>query len=149
MLEKVNWDDVYEQQDANKAYQSFIDLFKTVFNESFPLVSLKINKRHGFNKPWFTIGFLESSRKKSRLYKRFISNPTPQNSTTYKKYRNKFTYLLLMAKKKYYSDKFKESTNNIKNTWNIISELLKRPYYAHFWGFIFYSWSLLEQVYML
>ncbi len=26
---------------------------------------------------------------------------------------------------------------------------LKRPYYAHFWGFIFYSGLLLEQIYML
>lgn len=126
MVEKINWDDVYDQQDANKSYQSFIHLFKTVFNECFPLVSLKINKRHGFNKPWFTTGFLKSSRKKNRLYKRFISNPTPQNCNIYKKYKNKFTYLLRMAKKKYYSDKFKESTNNVKNTWNIISELLNK-----------------------
>ena len=77
MLEIVNWNDVYDQQDANKAYQSFIHLFKTIPNEFFPLVSFKINKRHGFNKPWFTTGFLKSSRKKNRLYKRFISNPTP------------------------------------------------------------------------
>lgn len=91
----------------------------------FPLLSLKINKRHGFHKPWFTTGFLKSSIKKNRLYKKFIYNPTAQNSNTYKKYRNKFTHLLRIAKK-CYSDKFKESTNNIKNTWNIINEVLNK-----------------------
>lgn len=33
MMEKINWDDVYGQQDANRTYQSFIQLFKTVFDE--------------------------------------------------------------------------------------------------------------------
>lgn len=73
MMERVNWD-VYAQQDANRTYQSFIQLFKSVFDECFPLLSLKSNKRHGFHKPWFTTGFLKSSIKKNRLYKVYFQS---------------------------------------------------------------------------
>lgn len=37
MIENVNWDDVYAQQDANKTCQSFIQIFKTVLKCAFHL----------------------------------------------------------------------------------------------------------------
>ncbi len=47
------------------------------------------------------------------------------------------------------SVKFFRKSSGFKKLLSSNAEVLKRPYYAHFWGFIFYSWLLLEQIYML
>jgi len=67
---------------------------------------------------------LKSSIKKNKLYRKFLQYPTPHNCDTYKQYKNKFTHILRIAKKNYYSYQLKESASNIKSTWNIINELL-------------------------
>lgn len=45
---------------------------------------------------------------------------------TYKVYKNKFNHIIRAAKKKYYSEKFKESSSNIKETWATIKQLLNK-----------------------
>ena len=45
---------------------------------------------------------------------------------TYKVYKNKFNHIIRAAKKKYYGEKFKESSSNIKETWATIKQLLNK-----------------------
>jgi len=122
MIEHTAWDNIYIQHDAELAYQLFFQTFNSIFQECFPLVKYKgkTNK----TKPWFSSGLLKSSIKKNKLYRKFLQNPTPHNCDTYKQYKNKFTHILRIAKKNYYSYQLKESARNIKSTWNIINELL-------------------------
>ena len=48
------------------------------------------------------------------------------NIVNYKKYRNKYNHLIRIAKKKYFTNKFNEASNNIKTTWGVINQLLNR-----------------------
>lgn len=126
MIKEANWDNVYNcKDDADLAYLSFFQIFKNIFDYCFPLVSSN-PKRTRASKPWFSSGLLKSSIKKHKLYKKYLSNPTQSNEDVYKKYKNKYTHLIRIAKKKYYTDKFINSANDIKATWIVIKELLNK-----------------------
>ena len=79
MVDDILWDDVYTHNDVEQAYQSFFKSFNSVFNRCFPPVSKKANKVSAFSKPWFTQDLHKSLKAKNRLYKKYISNPSPTN----------------------------------------------------------------------
>lgn len=78
------------------------------------------------SKPWFTVDLLKLLRKKNKLYRKYISNPTPLIHGVYKSYRNKYIHSIRSAKKKYFSEKFKRCSKDIKTTWKVINQLLQR-----------------------
>ncbi len=80
----VPWDNGYMHDDAELAYQSFIALFISVFNKCFPLVNMLSKKEKSFSKPWFTPGLHKSALKQHRMYRKFMTNPSPLNATNYK-----------------------------------------------------------------
>ena len=51
---------------------------------------LKLNSRAINQSHWITKGIAKLSKKKQRLYEKFLQNRTPQNEETYKTYK---TYL--------------------------------------------------------
>lgn len=96
------------------------------FNECFPIVSSTRKYSQAFSKPWFTVDLLKLLRKKNKLYKKYISNPTPLTHGAYKSCRNKYTRYIRSSKKKYFCEKFKKCSNDTKNTWKVINQLLHR-----------------------
>jgi len=74
----------------NEAYNIFIDLLKSAFIKAFPLIKCK-KKDHRYSKcPWMTKGLLKSCNKKTKLYQKFIKNPSEANRIRFVSYRNKF-----------------------------------------------------------
>ena len=51
--------------------------------------------------------------------------PSQENELTYKTFKNKFTYIIRIAKKNYFKEKFDMHRNNGEKTWETISEILK------------------------
>lgn len=66
------------------------------------------------------------SRMKIKLYRKYLSNPSPLALNDYKKVRNKYVNSLRSARRMYYLDKIKSSSNDIKGTWKIINDLLQK-----------------------
>ena len=64
--------------------------------------------------------------KKDRLYKKFLSRHEQASKTQYQKIRNQYFRLISVKKKKFYLQKFKNSHNNVKKTWQCINNLLGR-----------------------
>ena len=95
------------------------------YEKCFPLKILSRRKARLFNKPWITKGLQKSIKTKSKLYKLFLQNPSFENDSKYKKYRNKLHHLLKLSKKNYYDCKFERAKGNIKQTWNLLSEIKK------------------------
>lgn len=54
----------------------------------------------GNSKPWFTVDLFKLLRKRNKLYRKYISNPTPFTHGVYKSYRNKYINSIRSAKKK-------------------------------------------------
>ena len=124
-LDIKSWDNLYEDNNAELAYQKFMDVFSSCFEECFPVISF--TKKHSdFNKPWFSPDLLKLLKKKNKLYKRYVNNPTPLNHSAYKAHRNTYIYAIRSRKQSFFSDKFSRCSNNIKSTWKVINQLLQR-----------------------
>lgn len=125
LMEEASWEEVFKNQDAELAYFTFMKTFTSIFDKCFPLQTNRKCKPRN-SKPWITPGLQRSSIRKNKLYKKCVVSPTPLNIDIYKKYKNYFIKLLQIAKKNYFSEKFEQSRNDIKNTWDLINELLNK-----------------------
>jgi len=127
LLSKENWESVYNNTDANACYCNFVKIFNTHFEKCFPLKTISTKKNlESNNKGWFTKGLRKSSNVKNKLYRKYLKNPTPTTLQKYKTYRNKFNGLIRTSKRQYYQDRFTTVSNDIRNTWKLINELLNR-----------------------
>ncbi len=90
------------------------------------MTSTKSRNKYSKGKPWISDELKKLSRKKNKLYRRSILNPSSINAETYKKCKNQFTSLVRKAKKAYYSNTFAQASKNIKTTWHLINHLLNR-----------------------
>src|SRR6218665_3656561 len=59
----------------------------------------KQTHKDSIRKPWMTIGLFKSCKTKDKLYLKYIKAPTNINKIKYKKFRNKFKQLRIIAEK--------------------------------------------------
>ena len=69
-------------------------------------------------------GLLTSSRTKSKLYKKKLSKPTPQNVQIYKQYLNIYNRTRRALKINYYSHILEQSKNNMKQMWSVLKQAI-------------------------
>ena len=68
---------------------------------------------------------LKSIKQKNKLYKRYLSNPSPQKELINKTYKNKLHHSLRIAKRLYiYHKTSNESKSNMKAIWPLPNEVL-------------------------
>ena len=84
--------------DVDEAYNSFLNIFKTVYDHNF--VVRKVKKRKLPRKPRITPLLLKKINKKYRLYKTFCQKRNDSNECKYKKIRNKFNSIVQSVRKK-------------------------------------------------
>ena len=70
-LYQYDWDTIEAHQDANEGYNNFISKFCTIYDTFFPMNKMKI-KTKGLQSPWITKGIKKSSKKKQRMYSKFL-----------------------------------------------------------------------------
>ena len=61
-LSAVNWNDLYDVNDANSAYKMFSKKLISCFNKCCPVAEIKVKRNT--NKPWLTKGLINACRKK-------------------------------------------------------------------------------------
>lgn len=124
-LRNVVWSDIPEYNDPRYAYSVFLDKFTNIYNSCFPLKKIT-NSKNKPRKPWLSKGLLMSIKRKSKLYHRYVNNPSVPNEITYKRFKNKLNHLLRIAKREYYENQIKYAESNIKHTWKILNEVINR-----------------------
>ena len=124
MLSRQDWSDLMNITDTDEAYHVFIDTYTRIFDKCCPKIIRKTCV--GTKKPWMSPALMKSRRTKEKLYKKYITSPTPQNKAIYNAYKNKFTQIKRVSEKNYYSNKLQLSKNNLKSTWKIIKEALNK-----------------------
>ena len=77
-------------------------------------------------KPWITVGILNSIAIKNKLYKKFIKFKERNFYIEYKSYRDKINHLIRKSKRNYYNNFFTSNVNNIKKIWSGINSLTNR-----------------------
>jgi hypothetical protein len=100
--------------------------FTDKYNKHFPLRPVKATKVRLNQSPWITQGIVKSSRKKDKLYRKFLKTQNETNETKYKLYRNKLTHVIRKTKKMYFEKKFQTCKSDIKKTWDTIKELIRK-----------------------
>ena len=74
-LHKTNSKDIEAFTDSNEAYKAFLERFLFLYDKYFPIRKIKI-KAKDLENPWITNGIKKSSKKKQRLYQKFLKKRT-------------------------------------------------------------------------
>lgn len=96
----------YCESDVNFAYDVFLDLFKNVYDKSFPTILLKRKGRHSDKQSWITSGTITSIKRRNKLYKTMLNNPSQQNKPEYKTFSNKLIHIIRISKKNNFTSMF-------------------------------------------
>ena len=79
----INWSDVLTLKNPNDSYNLFIKILSKIYDEFFPLKTIKVKKKSLLS-PWMSRGLLKSSKQKQKLYNKFLKHKTYTNYKTYK-----------------------------------------------------------------
>jgi len=124
-LQNFDWGEVEKfanvNDDPNKAYASFYNTYKLLFDKHFPEKNHRLVPRLTPRKDWMTKGLLKSCHRKSILYKKYKKDPTLQSKTRYITYRNKLKTVLRKAERCYYTKRFELISGDIKKTWKLLN----------------------------
>ena len=124
-LAETDWSFLCNINSVNDCYNAFSRYLIPIYNQSFPIKTVDFKLPH-FSKPWFSHGLQTSCKRKNSLYKQFVINPTPLNKSKYNKFRNKYNYLVKLARKKYFHEKLISVTSDLKKTWSVIKQVISK-----------------------
>jgi exonuclease III len=121
MLSTQNWNGILSNNDVNIATKEFLDLISRCYKLCIPFKKCTLKSNH---KPWITQCLLNSIKRKNRLYKTYIKNPSQLTRSRFVMYRNKLNHLLRISEKKYFNDKLCKYNNDVRKSWSVINEIL-------------------------
>jgi hypothetical protein len=117
-LSYETWDSIFECDDVNKIFNSFLNTFLKIFYSSFPLIKAK---RVAANNSWITQGIKISCKRKRIPYVTSRNSDNLAIKKYYKDYCKILTEVIKEAKKLYYDKQIINSNNKMKKTWDIIT----------------------------
>jgi hypothetical protein len=99
-LKNLHWDEVLATDNVDDCYNCFWSTFKVLFDMYVPTVTVRLNRNYHRVNGFMTKGLMISRRNKVRLLKISLVEPTAENSSKFKAYRNLYNKLIRIAKKK-------------------------------------------------
>ena len=81
--------------------------------------------------PWITNGIRKSSKRKQRLYEKFLKNRNEKYKLEYKTYKKLFESTKKRSKKSHFSNLILKYKHNIKKTWEVIKESIGKGKFNH------------------
>ena len=100
-----------------------IEFFSGVYDVAFAKQKIK-NKNKTLNSFWITKGLQSSSKRKQKLYKKFLKKINKISEKRYKTYKTLFKTLRKKSKRSHYSNLTDKYKCNIKKTWVVIKEII-------------------------
>ena len=122
LIHDTDWSFLNSISDSETAYSTFIDTFKKIHDNSFPLKTMEININN--SKPWISSAILQSIKTKNKLYALNKKSPSPLRDLNYKKYRNKLNHIIKLSEKHYYQNKFEMYKSNLRKSWGLIKNII-------------------------
>jgi len=124
LLHNYDFDTVLQSASVNESYDSFINIINAKFEQAFPFKQTRITKKMLKRQPWITSGILASSKTKTKLFLKKLSNPTPNNIAKYKEFNVLFNKVKRKCKSEYYNNKIIEYKTDTKKTWQFLKEVI-------------------------
>ena len=123
ILLNIDWNDVLTCTDPNAAYNIFLSSFLVHYDMFFPKIKIQIKSKN-LASPWITKGIIKSSKRKQKLYEKYLKRKTPLNNDIYKNYKRLFETIKQKSKANYYNERLNKYHNNVKKTWDVIKEVI-------------------------
>lgn len=117
-LEKLTFSEVYDSDDPNVAFNSFMNQFKLFYDLCFPsrLIRMQTSKKP----KWISRGIKLCSLKKRQLLWASRLQPTQINKIKYSNYTKLFKNIIKLTKRSQNDYNIKNSDNKSKMTWKLI-----------------------------
>ena len=132
--------DVYDT--CESYFSSFMNIFKYIYNESFPVMKTKRKYRNRL--PWLTAGLKKSIRRKNKLLRISLKHPTSYNNTYHREYKNMLQNLLKIEEKNYYQSLILANENNLKKTGGIVKQAINKSKCSKLSSEFFHNGSILN-----
>ena len=97
--------------------------FSGKYDHAFPVKEMKRKRKRLLN-PWMSKGLQISSKKKQKLYDRFLKNRTDLNEKRYKDYKSLLEILKEKSKQLFLKQILTYRENNVKKTRDTIKEVI-------------------------
>ena len=114
---------IYNIQCPNECFSKFIELYKTGFDECFPIHEVAPRK-NTHRKTWYTNELKLSGKLKNKLYKKKLQSPTETNITKYKTELKKYNTLRRKLKSDHYKRKLTEYKHDMVKLWTFINDTI-------------------------
>ena len=121
----TSWNDVLSSTSTNTSFSYFSKKIQNIFDKVCPLSEVKVKPKELQNS-WMTNGLKKSSKRKQKLYNKFLKSRSIVDENNYKNYKNLFQKLLKKSKSNYYSNQLNKHKSDSKKTWQIINEITGR-----------------------
>ena len=122
-LSCMDWTEIYSTHDVNDKYNKLSTVLDNLHEKYFPPVKMKIRDSHT-GKPWISHAISNSIKKKSKMYKDYLTSKLPEMLSKYKKYKNRLTTIIRAAEKRYFSTKLLSVKDNISKTWQFLNTMI-------------------------
>ena len=107
----------------DSAYGPFLNKFTSLYDKIFEKFAVTL-KLKTLKSPWITKGILKSSKTKQRLYDKCWKLKAYQHEISYKNSGKLFQSIKQRVNSQYYSKMILHYKDNIKQTWQIMREVL-------------------------
>jgi hypothetical protein len=114
------WSSVFDDNDVNTMFNSFLSVYLRIFYSSFPL--RRVNSKTNSN-AWITLGIRTSCERKRDLYLLCRNSNNIKLKEYYKLYSKILSNVIREAKKWHYNSQIEKSDNKMKTVWDITKSL--------------------------
>ena len=119
----MDWSLVTNTSNADAAYEVFLQQLLKIYDYCFPLKKIEV-KRKSILSPWITRGIIKSSKRKQKLYLKFLRSKTYKNEKRYKNYKNTFERIKQRSKKNHFASLLLKHQNDAKKVWQTMKEAI-------------------------
>ncbi|KAF9801431.1 hypothetical protein SFRURICE_013211 [Spodoptera frugiperda] len=119
-LQNLSWANIYMENDANKAFDCFLELICLFHNLCFPKVRVKIDLNKKTKQTWISKGLKQSSKTKRCLRYQYYKNKNQANKTKYTTYSTLLQKCINNAKRNANIKYIDRNDNKCKATWAVI-----------------------------
>ena len=85
-LNEIDWNEVKSCEHSSESYEILIAKFISIYDDFFPKKKIKV-KSKDIQSPWITAGIKKSSKRKQRLYEKFLKCRSERNKDECKNYK--------------------------------------------------------------
>jgi hypothetical protein len=124
LVNNSDWTDILNNTNTQEAYTLFHHSISNIYNKAFPLKKKKIGYDNKL--PWLSDGLKKSIKRKHLLHTTYLKNPSQENQVSYKKFKNKLTQILRMAKRNFIQQELTNCKSDMRKSWRIIKDVLNK-----------------------